>query len=568
MSRDEPISGADRNPLEVLAEEFVERQRRGERPPLSEYTRRHPELAEAIVNLFPALVVMEQVKPAGDGRAVGDGPSASPASDRLGDFRILREVARGGMGVVYEAVQESLGRHVALKILPLSGRLGATHIERFQLEARSVARLHHGNIVPVHGVGEHQGVHYYAMQFIQGHGLDAILDDLRKLRGLAQRPGGSPGDEGLSSLMAGPSESMTLAHSLATGSLLSLTVAGNVTDARPTPGAPYGPVRPDPCEPARAVAAPVAIQTATLTLAAKGPYFRSVARIGFQVADALAYAHQQGVLHRDIKPSNLLLDVAGKVWVTDFGLAKVEGSDGPTRTGDIVGTIRYMAPERFDGWSDRRSDVYSLGATLYELLTLRPLFGPSAQAELIERVLHDPPEAPRRIDARIPRDLETIVLKAIAKEPGDRYATALAMAEDLERFLDDRPILARRSTTIEQGWRWCRRNPLLVAALVTAAASAVALAIALTAMAWKFREQRDQIAYDLALMRLSEAREQRRADRRPPRGARRVAHGSGAGHATEPAGRPAVRGPGGLVAGGGDRPRVGLGPQAARSDSR
>ena len=179
-----------------------------------------------------------------------------------------------------------------------------------------------------------------------------------------------------------------------------------------------------------------------------------MARIGVQVADALAYAHQQGVLHRDIKPSNLLLDVAGRVWVTDFGLAKVEGSDGPTRTGDIVGTVRYMPPERFDGWSDHRSDVYSLGATLYELLTLHPLFGATRQAELIEKVLHDSPEAPRKLDPKIPRDLETIVLKAIAKEPGDRYATAQALGEDLERFLEDRPIRrggVRRSSNAGAG---------------------------------------------------------------------------------------------------------------------
>ncbi len=525
MSRDELTSGADRNPLEMLAEEFVERQRRGERPPLSEYTRKYPELAEAIVNLFPALLVMEQVKPVGDARMGRDGPAAGPGRDRLGDFRIIREVARGGMGVVYEAVQESLGRHVALKILPLSGRLGATQIERFQLEARSAARLHHGNIVPVHGVGEHQGVHYYAMQFIQGHGLDAILDDLRRLRGLASDSVGSRRDDELSSLTAGPPDSMTLAHSLVTGAFaraaaaagdasdytvpgaLSLTVAGAAADARPIPREPSVLIRPDPSEPARATADAGEIETASLSLAAKGQFYRSVARIGLQVADALAYAHQQGVLHRDIKPSNLLLDVAGTVWVTDFGLAKVEGSDGPTRTGDIVGTIRYMAPERFDGWSDRRSDVYSLGATLYELLTLRPLFGASAQAELIERVLHDPPDPPRRLDPRIPRDLETIVLKAIAKEPGDRYATAQAMGEDLERFLEDRPIRARRSTTVEQAWRWCRRNLILFLALSTAAAAVVTLAIVSTAMAWKFRDQRDQIAQDLALMSLSEARE-------------------------------------------------------------
>ena len=183
-----------------------------------------------------------------------------------------------------------------------------------------------------------------------------------------------------------------------------------------------------------------------------------MARIGLQVAEALSYAHGQGVLHRDIKPSNLLLDAAGNIWVTDFGLAKVgESSDGPTCTGDIVGTIRYMAPERFDAWSDRRSDVYSLGATLYELITLCPLFAGVAHAELIEKVLHDPPDSPRKLDSKIPRDLETIVLKAIAKEPADRYATAQAMGDDLRRFLEDRPVLARRITPVEQTWRWCRR---------------------------------------------------------------------------------------------------------------
>ena len=204
------------------------------------------------------------------------------------------------------------------------------------------------------------------------------------------------------------------------------------------------------------------------------------------------------MLHRDIKPSNLLLDVAGRVWVTDFGLAKVEGSDGPTRTGDIVGTVRYMAPERFDGWSDHRSDVYSLGATLYELLTLHPLFGATRQSELIEKVLHDSPEAPRKLDPKIPRDLETIVLKAIAKEPGDRYATAQALGEDLERFLEDRPIRARRSTTVEQCWRWCRRNPWLAAANITAAVLTTVLAIGSTIAAWTFRDQRNAISNALS----------------------------------------------------------------------
>ncbi len=169
-------------------------------------------------------------------------------------------------------------------------------------------------------------------------------------------------------------------------------------------------------------------------------YYKTVARLMLQVAEALAYAHQLGVLHRDIKPSNLLLDAAGSVWVTDFGLAKLEGSDGPTRAGDIVGTIRYMPPERFDGWSDRRGDVYSLGATFYEMLTIEPIFSASSQGALIDKVIHSSPEPLRKLDPKIPRDLETIVLKSVAKEPASRYPSAQALAGDLKLYLSDRPI--------------------------------------------------------------------------------------------------------------------------------
>ncbi len=186
-----------------------------------------------------------------------------------------------------------------------------------------------------------------------------------------------------------------------------------------------------------------------------------MARIGVQVADALAYAHRQGILHRDVKPSNLLLDLQGTVWVTDFGLAKAEGTDELTHTGDIVGTIRFMAPERFEGKSLPQSDVYGLGLTLYEMLTLRPAFDDTNKGRLIDRVLHEPPRPPCKLDPRVPRDLETIVLKCLAKDPRERYATAEALAEDLRRFLADRPIHARRATAAEQAWRWCRRNPWL-----------------------------------------------------------------------------------------------------------
>jgi serine/threonine protein kinase/WD40 repeat protein/tetratricopeptide (TPR) repeat protein len=516
MSPTSQASDGDRNPIEVLAEEFTERQRRGERPSLLEYVDRYPDLADEIRDLFPALVMVERLKPAADElpgrfgeRSARLVPGVGEALGRLGDFRLLREVARGGMGVVYEATQESLGRHVALKILPGAGRLTPAEVERFQLEARSAARLHHGHIVPVFGVGECQDVHYYAMQFIHGHGLDAILDDLRRLRGLGGA--GAPiRDDGTWPASSERTGSLTLACSLLTGgsrkgeAATGTSSAPASTKAGTGPGAPAAPGAARPAadgpmsdregsgspSPGTSVAA---ADNSALSLAGESQFYRSVARIGIQVADALAYAHQQGIIHRDIKPSNLLLDVGGDVWVTDFGLAKLEGSDGPTRTGDVVGTTRYMAPERFEGWSDHRSDVYSLGATLYELVTLRPLFPGAAQAELIENVLHDTPDRPRKLDPKIPRDLETIVLKAIAKEPGHRYATAQALRDDLRRFLEDRPILARRSSSVEQSWRWCRRNPLPATALSTAAAAVVILAVVSTLMAWTFRNQRDRI---------------------------------------------------------------------------
>jgi serine/threonine protein kinase/WD40 repeat protein/tetratricopeptide (TPR) repeat protein len=453
-------SEADRNPVEKLAEEFAERYRRGERPSLTEFVERYPELADDIRDLFPALVKMEQLKPAAaDGTGpYGNSATAAPAPDRVGDYRILREVGRGGMGVVYEAEQLSLGRHVALKVLPTFGLINPVFLERFRREAKAAARLHHTNIVPVFGVGESDGLHYYAMQFIQGEGLDKVLHDLRRFR---DGPGALQADR-------------TLTVGNMTGSVAQGLWTGRFVfndELLPTPktdGPPTGHDAADPAAPA---------SRSELTNRTTGEYFRSVARVGMQVAEALAYAHKQGILHRDIKPSNLLLDQQGAVWVTDFGLAKAEGSDELTHTGDIVGTLRFMAPERFDGASLPQSDVYGLGLTLYEMLSLRPAFEDANRARLIDRILHDPPAPLRRYDSRTPRDLETIVLKAIAKDPVERYAAAEDMAADLGRFLADRPIYARRAGTTERLWRWCRRNPMVAG--LTAAVMLLVVVIAI-----------------------------------------------------------------------------------------
>jgi eukaryotic-like serine/threonine-protein kinase len=464
-------SSSDRNPVELLAEEFLERHRRGERPSLEEYTAKHPELADEIRAAFPALLALEELKPpAGD----ATGPYAADANgrqpDRLGDYRILREVGRGGMGIVYEAEQLSLGRHVALKVLPGQVLLNPTYLERFRREARAAARLHHTNIVPVFGVGESDGLHYYAMQFIPGEGLDRVLRDLRRLRQHRPEPGTEPPEA------SGTARSESVAHSLLSGDFaLPAVEAAAAPDLAPRLGSP----------------------SSSAVLSSGGPvsgYHRRVARIALQVADALAHAHRLGVLHRDVKPSNLLLDAQGTVWVTDFGLAKVHDSAELTTTGEVVGTRRYLAPERLHGQGDGRSDVYALGLTLYELLTLRPAFAGDGEQKqhLVSRILFEEPPRPRRLEPSIPRDLETIVLKATAKDPAQRYQSAAGMAEDLRRFLEDRPIRARRAGPVELLWRWCRRNPLVAALAAMVAVSLIAGTTASVLFALVLRQERDR----------------------------------------------------------------------------
>jgi serine/threonine protein kinase/WD40 repeat protein len=484
---------SEQHPVDALAEEFVARYRKGERPSLTEYVNRYPELAEEIRDLFPALVMMEDVRPASASGPAAEAPAAGTQQpERVGDYRILREVGRGGMGVVYEAEQESLGRHVAIKVLPAHALLDPKHLQRFEREARAAARLHHTNIVPVFGVGEDAGLHYYVMQFIQGQSLDQVLDELKRLRKLRNGKAAKPPDRPVHTQRVAASE---VAEALLTGRF---SLAPVVAPREPAAGAPDTStlvVAPSASDSSTAVHLPGQAEHTTLSESGRG-YWQGVGRIGVQVAEALAHAHGQGVLHRDIKPSNLLLDTHGTVWVTDFGLAKSSDSDGLTQTGDIVGTLRYMAPERFQGKSDARSDLYGLGVTLYELLTLRPAFAEADRARLVGRVLREEPPRPRRLSAQVPRDLETIVLKAIAKEPTQRYATAAEMAEDLRRFLTDRPVKARRASPVERLWRWCRRNPALASALGAAAVLLVTVAVVSTVAAVWLKAERDHVAQE------------------------------------------------------------------------
>jgi serine/threonine-protein kinase len=473
----DPSSGPDL--FGELAHEFAARLRRGERPMLTEYADRHPELADQIRELFPALVEMEHfgsdVGPESGPFFPGGGREAA-VPRVLGEYRVVREIGRGGMGVVYEAVQESLGRHVALKVLPDRRALAPNQLERFIREAKAAALLHHTNIVPVFGVGAHEGVHYYAMQYIEGQGLDAVLAEIKRLRRAAPEP---PGGE----TKPGGAVATSVARGLLTGRFQEAGPPDDPAATVASLGAPAdGPVgASSPASPG--AAAGRADSAPSILGPTEARYHRGVARLGAQVAEALAHAHAHGILHRDIKPANILMDTQGTAWVADFGLAKAEGSEELTDPGDIVGTLRYMAPERFRGRSDPRSDVYGLGVTLYELLTTEPAFAASGRAALVEQVLHEEPRRPRAIDAQLPRDLETIVLKAMAKEPDLRYQSAEELAEDLRRYVADRPIQARRASVVERAWRWARRNPI-AAALAGSLAAVFVLGLPLVTALW------------------------------------------------------------------------------------
>ena len=323
---------------------------------------------------------------------------------RLGDFQIVREIGRGGMGVVYEAVQVSLGRRVALKVLPPRAAPDQQYVERFQREAQAVARLDHPNIVPIYARGTARSTHYYAMKLVEGRPLSDVVAGTR-----ARRAASGTADRG-------PEVS-----------------------------------RRD---------------------------FRKAARLIAQVAHALEYAHSRGVVHRDIKPSNLILIPEGQVMITDFGLARLLGAPTMTISGQLLGTPVYMSPEQIrvrQQRIDHRTDIYSLGVTLYELLTLEtPFRGPTPQA-VLHQILDREPAPPRRLDPRIPKALQTICLKAMEKDPGRRYQSAALLAQDLSRFLKGLPITGRPVGPVGRLRRRAARHPRLTAVM---AAGAVTLLVA------------------------------------------------------------------------------------------
>jgi eukaryotic-like serine/threonine-protein kinase len=413
MGRAEAGSATGREPLAASSNSEVAEAPAviPEQPPSSPQAGAAPTGVHAAVTL-PRLEETGVDAPTFDSAQVG---AAAPIPiRRFGDYELIREIARGGMGVVFRARQVSLNRPVALKMI-LAGRLANdTDVRRFYIEAEAAANLDHPGIVPIYEVGQYDGQHYFSMGFVEGE---------------------------------------SLSHRLTDG---------------PVPG-------------------------------------REAAALMVKVAEAIEYAHQQGVIHRDLKPGNVLVDKNGKPRVTDFGLAKnMQGDSGLTGSGQIMGTPSYMPPEQAGGNRGDvgpAADVYALGATLYALATGRPPFQAATPMDTVLQVISDEPVPPRRLNPAVERDLETICLKCLEKQAAKRYVSAAALADDLQRFLDGDSIRARSVSTFEKAWRWCRRRPT-IAGLTAAVTVAVLGGLAGTTMGW------------LAALRATDLAEQRLYDSR------------------------------------------------------
>ena len=434
---------------EILAE-WMERRAVGDIEDPASVIERHPDLADDLRARFRTLQLLELV-----------GAAAAPEPDdvavesarelrQIGEYRILRELGRGGMGVVYEAEQVALDRRVALKVLFPSITRPINTIRRFKREARAAAKLNHTNILSIHALGEDQGTWYYAMDLVEGTSLDQILSLAEAMKSGASLPATTPVEQ----------------RAVTASRLLDTEASDRVRYAR-------------------------------------------IAEMFAGLADALHVAHQAGIVHRDVKPANLLLDQDGALHITDFGVARLmaDAGEGMTRTGDIVGTPTYMSPEQAraaTGSIDARTDVYSLGATLYEVVTLSPPFEATDVVELYRKIIHQEPRSPAALDPSVPRDLETIIQKSMQKEREDRYASAREMARDLRAFAEDRPINARRTPLWRRAWKAVKRQPVL-AGVASAALVACAAALVFWGQASDESARRVELEYDQLLDLANEA---------------------------------------------------------------
>ncbi len=459
--------------------EYREAMERGETLSREELLAEFPYIADEVASCLDALEIVQRIAPKfNQEEASADSPPSArrgpPAAGRLGDYRILRQIGRGGMGVVYEAEQISLRRRVALKVLPFAAVLDPRQLQRFRNEAQAAASLRHEHIVQVYSVGSERAVHFYAMEYIEGQTLAQIISGLRSRFSDTQMHTVDP-CRSTASIHLGQDPIGASCFELAGRSLLQTQAGAPISTlfAPQTRNVWQGGSR-----------------TGAASLCRD--FYRSAVRLGVQAAEALEHAHRMGVVHRDIKPSNLLVDASGKLFISDFGLAQTRTGANLTMTGDVLGTLRYMSPEQAQGQRsilDHRTDIYSLGTTLYELLTLEPAFGSSDRHTLLHQILEGDFRPPREIVPDLPVDLETIVLKAMAVDPAARYESAQALADDLRRFLDDRPIRARRPSSWERAVKWAHRHAAVV---MTAAVMVLVLLAGLAASTlWVWAERNE-----------------------------------------------------------------------------
>ena len=501
---------AEEPDLEALSERFVEDFRAGRRPSIDEYAERFPEFAEEIRELFPALLLLEKGGAREALSNLSQGASrqgfAISGLERLKNYRIVREIGRGGMGVVYEAWDETLERVVALKVMKIFPGEEEQTLKRFQREAKTAARLHHTNIVPVFDSDVLDDKFFYVMQLVEGVNLEQFLR-MKEAEASESLVDASQNDDESGAASRSVADADSFAETSASAEFRSNADAvdsfADTTDLSPNfapseaelPDEAQASVElPSPSEPSRPTGFlarradakrrrserretinpsafgarfPAASKPLLSVRIAESNYYQRVCDVVIQAAQGLDYAHRHDVVHRDIKPSNLIVDEDGVVWITDFGLAKSTTENDLTRQGQLVGTLRYLAPEALEGNFSPLTDVYSLGLTLYELLTFAPAFDETNYSKLLAQVAEGRPTRPRKINPKIPLDLETIVLKAIEPTPEKRYASAGELADDLQRFLDDRPIRARRVSFVGRVWRWGKRNRLVAGLLIS-----------------------------------------------------------------------------------------------------
>ncbi|MCS7469618.1 protein kinase [Stieleria sp. ICT_E10.1] len=487
-------SEADRL-LGEAAEEFFSRLSRGETPTVEEYANRYPEIAPLIRDTFAAAQLIDHSVATESEKGTVQGET----HQSVGDFRIVREIGRGGMGVVYEAEQLSLGRSVALKVLPYAAMMDQKAITRFKNEARAAATLDHPHIVPVHAVGNERGIYYYAMSLVNGRTLAELIGHFQQAMGDAKSSTAPLSFDNVVGRDAAGVDLCRVSHLDATIDSVQSTKEG----------------RGDATKSAEETYRDVEAAVSTYASRFDRRFFESAARLGAQAAEALEHAHQHGIVHRDIKPGNLMIDIESKIWITDFGLARIESDAGVTMTGDLVGTLRYMAPEQALAKRvivDHRADIYALGATLYELLALRPVFDGQNRESLLKQIAFDEPRQLHHLNHAVPRDLHTIVHKSLSKNPDERYQSAQELADDLRAFGADEPIKARPLSIAQRTAKWTAKRRGLVAATALAMAMAIVGLSVSNAMIARERNVAQESQRKERKERLEADRQRRRAD--------------------------------------------------------